>query len=69
MASFKLKIAGRGAREPRTLEFESTDNSGALNRLDRLDPGLRAELWRDNDFVCVISSDAGGPGVWKIEGR
>ncbi|MDR7102887.1 hypothetical protein J2X37_002059 [Croceicoccus sp. BE223] len=69
MPSFQLKIAGRGASEPQTLEFESSDNAGALNRLDRLAPGQRAELWRDDDFVCIISSDAGGSGVWKIEGR
>ena len=69
MAIFKLKIADRTAPDARTIEFEGNDNAEALNKVSCLPPGQRAELWRDNDFVCVISSDAGGPGVWKIEGR
>jgi len=66
MHKYLLRVAGRGAGEEQIIEFESQDAAGALNVLATMDISPRAELWEDDFFICTISKDAAGRGVWGV---
>lgn len=69
MPRYQLRIAARRGHDPHVMNFESEDSAAALHVLGRLDVGSRAELWQEDKFVCNLSQDAGGSGVWSVKGR